>query len=54
MYYLQSDVLGEAIIRVNEDGSTTHIPLSEDNADYAAYQEWVAEGNTPEPWPPAE
>ena len=28
------------------------IPLDEDNADYQEYLEWVAEGNTPDPYDP--
>ena len=28
------------------------IPLDEDNVDYQEYLEWVAEGNTPDPYDP--
>ena len=40
--------------RVSADGVVSIIPMNEGNRDYAAYLEWLAEGNTPEPWPPAE
>lgn len=32
-----------------DDGSVLSIPNSEGNRHWRAYQEWLAEGNTPEP-----
>lgn len=34
------------IQRISDDAI---IPMVEDNSDYRAYQEWLAEGNEPEP-----
>ena len=39
----------KAVIRYNDDGSISSIPLNPDNTDYQAYLKWVAEGNTPQP-----
>jgi hypothetical protein len=39
----------KAIIRYNNDGSTSAIPVNPENTDYQEYLKWVAEGNTPEP-----
>ena len=36
------------VIRASDGAS---IPESDDNRDWRAYQEWVAEGNTPDPIP---
>jgi hypothetical protein len=49
MYKLNVTISGQSIIRTNEDGTKTSIPMSLDNSDYQKYLEWVAEGNTPEP-----
>lgn len=35
-----------SITVVTEDGRIMRVPLEEDNSDYQAIQEWVAEGNT--------
>jgi len=37
------------VIRTRDGAS---IPMAEDNRDYAAYQEWLAAGNTPDPADP--
>lgn len=44
------------ILTVNADASITSFPDVDSNTgpERAAYLEWLAEGNTPEPWPPAE
>ncbi len=31
-------------------GEAGQFPMSEQNADYRKYLEWVAAGNSPEPW----
>lgn len=55
MYYLVNNPMGDTCIRKDDgNGVVLLIPMSSNNTDYAAYLEWVAEGNTPEPWPPAE
>lgn len=46
----------EHIFRNLSGGGVQSFPNVEENqgSERAAYLEWVAEGNTPEPWPPAE
>lgn len=62
MYYFQivpDLITGESveyILQVQADGGVQSFANVESNTgpERAAYLEWVAEGNTPEPWPPAE
>jgi hypothetical protein len=42
---------GDTILRLADNA---HIPPDPANTDYAAYLEWVAAGNTPEPAPEPE
>ena len=43
--YKTSRTENDSIILV-ADGKTLHVPISPDNTDYQAIQEWVAAGNT--------
>jgi|LakMenE01Jun11ns_1017448.scaffolds.fasta_scaffold9059963_2 hypothetical protein len=50
MYKLYKTTTGEeAVMKINEDGSSASFFKNPDNTDYQAYLAWVAEGNTPEP-----
>jgi hypothetical protein len=54
MYYEMTTFDGQVII-VRMDGNVmTSFSENPENADWQSYQAWLAEGNTPEPWPPAE
>ena len=52
---IDDTIKGEAvtvgILLIDEVTKTRRsIPLDEDNMDYREYLEWVAEGNTPDPY----
>lgn len=54
-YYTLADPMTGNVIIIRLDGNVmTSFTENPENADWRAYQEWLAEGNTPEPWPPAE
>jgi len=54
MYYVTTSPMGQTVI-VRVDGEQyTSFTENPENSDWIAYQEWLAEGNAPEPWPPAE
>lgn len=52
-YFLSETPYGTCVVRLR-DGVISFIPEDGANPDFVAYQEWLAEGNTPEPWHPAE
>ena len=37
------DEESQIVERINDDGSITHIPLVQGNADYERYLEWLAD-----------
>jgi len=54
-YYLDTDFMGlvqRHILQPLEDGGVMSFPLIDDNPNKAAYDLWVAEGNTAEEWQP--
>jgi hypothetical protein len=52
MYQLTSNP--DFIALSNEDGSITYIRVDPANTDYAAYLQWLSEGNEPLPAPEPE
>lgn len=54
-YYATTDPMTNNVIIIRLDGNVmTSFMEDPANPDWQAYQEWLAEGNTPEPWPPAD
>jgi len=54
-YYLDiQSMLNEStqrhIVTRLPDGGVRSFPLTDDNPNTPAYEAWLAEGNTPEPW----
>jgi hypothetical protein len=54
MPYYSKTYQDEAIIIRLDGNQMASFTENPENSDWVAYQEWLAEGNTPEPWPPAE
>jgi hypothetical protein len=46
--YNMQGVQTTGVSRHDDDGSISYIPNDEGNRDWKAYQDWLAEGNTPE------
>ena len=49
MYKIIKNKVGSLDTVLNSVSNTSFVDKSEDNTDYQAYLEWLAEGNTPEP-----
>jgi hypothetical protein len=49
MYKLIKNLLTQKINNVERLSDGACIPFDQDNTDYQAYLEWLAEGNTPLP-----
>ena len=47
--YMAGQVIGQIIVRDNEDGSISSFGQDPANTDYQAYLRWLEEGNTPLP-----
>jgi hypothetical protein len=53
-WYVGTNSFGEELFVCVSDGNLKSCLSDPDNSDYQQYLEWVAEGNTPEPWQPEE
>ena len=53
-YYTRLNTSGDTVVLRLDGDVLTSFTENPENADWRAYEEWLAEGNTPEPWPPAE
>jgi len=47
--YIGGQVVGQVVIRNNEDGSVTSFGQDPANTDYVAYLKWLEEGGVPLP-----
>lgn len=51
-YKLVKDIDGVArgaVMRIDDKGVVSIIPVASDNRDWIAYQNWLAQGNVPDP-----
>lgn len=49
MYKLLNTMSGACVLKTNDDGSISSIPMDEANQDFVQYQKWLSEGNQPLP-----
>lgn len=53
-YYLMNGPDGASVVVLKTPNAIVSFGEDVDNTDYQEYLSWLAEGNAPEPWPPAE